>query len=185
MDVHYELTLADLAAYQGAVKRRVVVGARATRRITSWLQALLLLSLYVALAALAVVFLPQITGKAFAEPEFFAGLGLGMSAVLAISWLDYRRNRRHTVRTGGPTLSPHTLNLEPGGLRFSGNNFENTYLWSIFESVEDAGAIIVLWIEPALGLTVPRRAFANEDEARHFLDRAREEITAAHRERAA
>ena len=177
MELQYRLTRQDLANYQYAVRNRVV--AR-TRRESPWKEILLALAFGLVLLAVvtgALLTLPHFTNRRFAEPEMAVGFFIGVTFMLASLWLNYFRQRRKVVNEGGPTLSPHVLSVEPQGLRITGPNFEHSYLWPIFKDITQFKTQVVLWMEPASGLIIPRSAFGDEMSLKAFVEEVRGHIS--------
>lgn len=165
MEISYQLSPDDLASYQYAVRNRLARGISERGDFAYGMWAMLLAALTLAVIAAATWYIPHFTARPFAVPEMIAGFILGMAVLMATTWLSYFRQRHLAVTADGPTLSPHAASLEPDGLRVSGQNFEHTYLWSIFSEVSELKTIIVLWIEPGQGLVIPRSAFADPETA--------------------
>ena len=168
MQFDYQLTQQDLAAYQYAVKDRLVKLSRSSGNGFSSMAAGLTAALFASGLAVALV-LPKLSGHRLALEELFAGFFLGAIALLAANWLNYFHQRRFIVKQDGPALSRHSVTVEPGGLRISGQNVEHTSLWPLFSEVQALKTIIVLWIEPAQGIVIPKGAFANDVAAQEFL----------------
>jgi hypothetical protein len=180
MQLHYQLTPQDLAAYQYAVRDRVDARAKldgSTKRHA--VEALLLTVAILAVALACVSAWPAAAGREFELVESIIGFFTGVLFALAAIWLNFFQQRRSIVKPDGPTLSPHTLAIEADGLRISGTHLEHTFAWPIFEDLTELQSILVLWLEPAQGLIVPRSAFANDREAASFAEEIRGHIARA------
>ena len=180
MELRYQLTREDIAAYQFAVRSRVA--ATLTRTGGAWKHVLFGSAFGVALLGFAVaaaVAIPHLTHRRFGAVEMAAGFLLGVAFLLASIWLNYYRMRGVLLKPNGPGLSLHTLILEPQRLRIAGSHFDHVFHWPVFEELTELKTILVLWIEPGQGLVIPRSAFADEAGVTAFADEVRGHITNA------
>jgi hypothetical protein len=177
--VDYRLSAQDIAAYQFAVRDRLSQRVR-DLGILFHLGWALVLAIAAAVAFLAsAALLPGFTKRQFANEELFLGLGLGMIFFVAVNWLNYYIRRRVLVKPDGPTLSQHSMTIEQGGLHVITPFDDALHRWPLFESVSRYKGIIVLWIEPGMGIVVPRTAFADEAAAAAFVGAASRHIASA------
>jgi YcxB-like protein len=177
MELRYQLTRDDLAAYQYAVRTRV------TKQVTlqdgksrDVLYGLAFGLLLVALAAAVALVLPHLTHRRFAAEEMAAGFFLGVIFTFAAIWHNYWRQRGVVASPDGPALSGHVMTLEPQGFRITGPNFNHWLLWPIVHEVSELKTLIVLWMEPAQGIVIPRSAFASAAQAEAFAVTVREYV---------
>lgn len=180
MELRYQLTREDIAAYHIAVRRRVA--ATLTRTGGAWKHVLYGSAFGVALLGFAIaaaVAIPHLTLRRFGAVEMGAGYILGVAFMFASIWLNYYRQRGVLLKPNGPGLSPHTLILEPQRLRIAGPHFDHVFQWPVFEELTVLKTILVLWIEPGQGLIIPRSAFASEAEAKAFAATLRANIANA------
>lgn len=173
-ELSYTLDASHIAAYQRLASERASNSGHDKTRAFDSAGELLAAGVAVAvpLAALDLL-LPFATGRPFAYLEFLLGLLLGVGLVTGGLWLRYRKVRRQAVRPGGPTLSEHRLKLAGDGLRTSSPFFENTCRWHAIEEATVHKTVVVLWLEPGMGVVVPRSAFADATAEADFVDRVR------------
>ena len=173
-ELTYTLDASHIAAYQKFASERASNKGQSTA--SSFDSAGQLIAACVAVAIPLAAFdllLPFATGRSFATVEFFLGLIIGVILVTGGLWLRYRKMRRQFVRPGGPTLSEHCLKLGGDGLRTSSAFFENICRWRAIEEATVHETVVILWLEPGMGVVVPRSAFASAAAEADFLDRVR------------
>jgi hypothetical protein len=173
-ELSYTLNVSHIAAYQRLASERASNSGHGAARGFDNAGELLAAGVVVAvpLAAVALL-LPLATGRSFAYVEFLFGLLLGIGLVTGGLWFRYRKVHRQAVRPGGPTLSEHHLKLGGDGLRTSSPFFENICRWHAIEEATVHETVVVLWLEPGMGVVVPRSAFANTAAEADFVDRVR------------
>jgi YcxB-like protein len=117
--------------------------------------------------------------EAFALLEFACGFVGGVAVSFAMMWSRYKRLSGKVVKSDGPTMSEHHVNVAEDGIRSSSSHIDHVYRWSAFEGVTVHDGVIVLWTEPGAGALVPRSAFANPAAEAAFLEAVRGHIAAA------
>jgi hypothetical protein len=179
-ELTYTLEAEHLAAYQKLAALRAASGGRdATRVYESYGRSLVAgLAVAVPMAAL-YMFLPVVTDRPFAGVEFVFGLIIGVVILVVAMRLQSSRAQRRFVRLDGPTLSEHQLSLAGDGLRTSSRMFDFLCRWHAFEDVTVGDGIVVMWIEPGMGVVVPRNAFADQKAETAFVDLVRAHVLEA------
>jgi len=76
---------------------------------------------------------------------------------------------RH-VKSVGWVLGDRAIVLSDQGLVDAGNGTELKVDWPAIDGVTVSKNLVVLWMEPAAGVFVPRAAFATTDDERSFVD---------------
>jgi hypothetical protein len=177
MKVNYQLAPKHLAAYQYAVRDRMraITGAGTVRERLSYAALALLIGLLLIGGDVA---LEHFTGAPTSPWALVFGLVLGAAMIIATYWIHYFGQRGRIVQPDGPTLKPHTMDAGDTRLIVQAEGIDVSYAWHNFEAVTEHAEIMVIWIEPALGLVVPRDAFVSPDVERAFLSRVRERIAA-------
>jgi hypothetical protein len=177
-DVGYRLSAQDIADYHFAVRDRL------SRKVRDLGVAFHMAWASVLGAAAAVAFvasaelLPRLTQRHFANEEFLLGLGFGMVFFVAASWLNYFIRRRVLLKPDGPTYAPHSVKIEANGLHLITPFNDTLHRWELFDGVTRYKGVIVLWIEPGMGIVVPRRSFADDAAATAFVDDVSRHIAA-------
>lgn len=173
-ELTYTLEASHIAAYQRLASERASNSRGAEPRgfdaAGIWLAAAIAVAVVVVMAGLL---LPLLTGRSFSYLEFFLGLFIGFGVIAAALWVQYTTVRRQAVRPDGPTLSEHRLRLAGDGLRTSSQFFENTCRWHAIEDATVHETVVVLWLEPGMGVVVPRSAFADQGQESDFVARVR------------
>jgi hypothetical protein len=160
MQIDYQLTPKHVAAYQYAVRDRMraMTGTGGMRERLSYAALALLTCLLLIGGDVA---LEHLTGARTSPWALVFGLIVGAAITIGTYWIQYFGQRSRIVQPGGPTLKPHTMDAGDARLSVQAESIESSYAWCHFEAVTEHADILVLWIEPALGLFVPRDAFAN------------------------
>ncbi len=173
-ELTYTLDASHIAAYQKLASERASnSGLAEPRGIDAtgiWFAAAFAVAVLLVAASLV---LPLLTGRPFSYLEFFLGLLIGFGLVAGALWVQYTKVRRQAVRPDGPTLSEHRLRLGGDGLRTSSPYFENTCRWHAIEDATVYETVVVLWLEPGMGVVVPRSAFADQGQESEFVARVR------------
>jgi hypothetical protein len=168
-ELAYRLTAADLAAYQLAVRDRLLKQAPTRWWERDTVRALALLGLVI-LAAFAVNVLVAGLDERPMEPlEYLLGLFVGGALVLAVVWVTNLDQRRRIARPDGPILGSQTLRLTPDGVAAQSAHCDVLYRWAGVEAVTEARGLVILWIEPGAGMAVPGHAFASDATRTEFV----------------
>lgn len=175
----YMLEPRHLGAYQFAVRDRLNGMRPAGLAEAEWVRFLAFAGLGLGGFFLADSVMRGTSGRSLSMPDFLLGLGLGCVAIMCGLWIVYFDRRRRMVRPDGPTLGEHRLRTEPSALVLAGPQYESRYSWSIFEEVSQHKDILALWLEPGLGVVVPRAAFGAGNSESAFLDEIRARISEA------
>jgi hypothetical protein len=107
----------------------------------------------------------------FASAIYLAfGLVAGPRAVRAFIRSTLRDGPHHTG------LGHHVLELSPEGLADKGEHGEMTIRWSGVGRVREDADYVYLYTQPDAALVVPKRAFAQPNEALEFVSDARRRV---------
>jgi hypothetical protein len=63
------------------------------------------------------------------------------------------------LKNPGIILGKHQIQLNHEGMSFYGDHVQTTYSWNLVEGVSSHKSILVVWLEPAVGVIVPKTAF--------------------------
>jgi hypothetical protein len=88
-----------------------------------------------ALLASAYLAFPELTGRPFALLEFACGFVGGVAVSFAMMWSRYKRLSGKVVKSDGPTMSEHHVNVAEDGIRSSSSHIDHVYRWSAFEGL--------------------------------------------------
>lgn len=175
MSLSYRLTIKDIAAYQHAVKQRLEAtsGVSKLRRLVTFVAAGILAG-----CVLVVIDrnLAQISGRAPEPLAIVSGIMLGFAVTMAGQWYVYLSHRRNLFRPDGPALAPQTIDDRDDMLTIESAFLKSAYQWSAFTGVSQHGDIVIVWLEPASGIVIPRSAFAHPDLQQSFIDRVQRRI---------
>jgi len=94
----------------------------------------------------------------------------GILATLAMIGVLSRMSLRLHVKETGWILGDRTIVLSEQGVADAGNGTELRVDWPAIDGVSVSKNLVVLWMEPAAGVFVPRSAFATPDDERSFVD---------------
>ncbi len=170
IELSYRLEPRHLMDYQFAIRDRLL---RSPGRVTpkaEWLRALLF-GLACGVIYFGLVWLwPRIAGVDLSVAELVLGFLLGAAAAVGAMWWHYAEQRRLMVKPDGPSLGEHVLAISATGISVVGQHFENRYAWPIFEDASRYSGIVILWIEPGMGLIIPRTTFGGEAAEDAFLE---------------
>jgi predicted lipid-binding transport protein (Tim44 family) len=115
----------------------------------------------------------------FALMTGIAGFATGVAFMLLIGYRQMRALRAVMERPSGPNLEPQHAEIDETGLRFSSPSAQSTVQWRAFYDLSETKESIILWMEPAQGISLPLRAFQSDDKAKDFATFAREQIAKA------
>jgi hypothetical protein len=171
-EVTYQLSQAGLTAYQFAVRDRLQ-----KRKREGFLEQPIVLWLILMVSAFAVTFagiqaIERYLDRPMEIAEFFLGLFVGFSAMLATVWAHYLDQRRGVARPDGPILSQQTVRLRPDGLEIVSKACDVRYRWLAIEAIREARGLVIFWVEPGAGVTVPADAFASNAARAQFIAEA-------------
>ena len=169
MEVTFRLIPDDLTNYRYAVRDRLARIPGQGLWSQHWARAgvIFLSSLVLFLVLDSVV--PRITGARLSMVELVIGFVIGIAVLLGMFWLNHFDQAKKLVRPDGPTLSEHTVSAGASGLSVSATHMSAHYAWGAIEDVTQERGLVVLWLEPSLGLVIPQRAFANPQERETFV----------------
>ena len=165
MDLTFKLIPEDLSNYRYAVRDRLTALPGNGIWSKHWVRAGLTISAGAGLFLILDRVVPGLTGHELSMTELGLGIVMGFAFFLAILWLNHFEQAKKLVRADGPTMSEHTVSVNTTGLNVTAPHMTAHYAWAAFQDVTAVRNLVVLWIEPAFGLVIPKRAFAN-DEAR-------------------
>lgn len=93
-----------------------------------------------------------------------------LANVLLIAVLSSVIGVRRQVKSSGWILGEREITMTGTGILDTGNGTALQVDWSAIDGVTVARSIIVLWMDRAAGVFIPRNAFASMDEEQNFLD---------------
>jgi hypothetical protein len=171
-EVAYQLSQAGLTAYQFAVRDRLQ-----KRKREGFLEQPIVLWLILMVGAFAVTFvgvqaIERYLDRPIEMAEFFLGLFVGFATMLATVWAHYLDQRRGVARPEGPILSPQTLRLSADGVEIASKACDVRYRWAAIEAITEARGLVIFWVEPGAGVTVPADAFASDATRAQFIAKA-------------
>lgn len=171
-EVSFQLTQAGLTAYQFAVRDRLQNRKRdglLQQPLVLWLG----LSFFGFLVTLGgVKAIERFLDRPMELPEFLLGLVLGFLAMLATAWIHYLDQRQGVARLDGPILSPQMMRLSPEGIAVQSKACDVLYRWPAVEAITHVRGLIIFWVEPGAGLTLPADAFASDAARDQFIAEA-------------
>jgi len=98
----------------------------------------------------------------------FLSAAIGSAALLAV--LHFRARRRAVPRSDGSILGEHVLDFSQEGVTETCSHHKNESRWSGIIEIRIARNHVFLMTDSCAGYIVPKRAFANPEEERSFLD---------------
>jgi YcxB-like protein len=165
MEITFRLTREDYQRFCGLVSARV--GGSACRWCRSP-PALFGMS-FAAMAALGLLH------RAFGGSGVAAALGYvaGLLSMALLFWVIQRRYSRHSLGDDSPVLAESRLRLDPDGIEATAANGTTRYAWHGIRELTESGDLVVVWLDRALGIVVPKRAFASDRACRSFVEMVR------------
>jgi hypothetical protein len=100
-----------------------------------------------------------------------------LAALLFVSVMSQVGTRRY-VKASGWILGDREITLTDDGLVDAGNGAVVQASWPAIEGMSVAKGVIVLWMDTAAGIFIPRDAFASPEEEKKFLAFALEHVKA-------
>lgn len=91
-----------------------------------------------------------------------------LGTLLLVSVLSKVGARRH-VRETGWILGDREITLREDGLTDAGKGAVLNVTWPAIEDVSVAKGVVVLWMDSAAGIFIPRHAFASAEQERNFV----------------
>lgn len=91
-----------------------------------------------------------------------------LGTLLLVSMLTRIGVRRH-VRETGWILGDREITLREDGLTDAGKGAVLNVTWPAIEDVSVAKSVVVLWMDTAAGVFIPRNAFASAEDERNFV----------------
>jgi hypothetical protein len=169
MDVTFRLIQDDLSNYRYAVRDHLAKVADDRFWATPWVR---WTALFVAAFVCLQVFdwlIVQFTGQPASYVELATGFLAGAFLVLGLLWMNHWDQTRKLVRPDGPTLSEHTISVNTSGLSVTAPHMTAHYTWSVIKELTNERGLVVLWLEPSVGLVIPERAFPNTEARQKFI----------------
>lgn len=154
----YQLTQADIAAYQHIVKERMNFFTRRTA-LSKGIAAVLVMLVLPLFLAIADILIPQFGFGPNNMSSFALGVFAGALMVLVLLWGQCLLLRRHSTAPGGRVLSKRELQVSDTGLVSSSLGMVTTLDWSAVKDITESKGYVVLWFEPGSGLLLPPSAF--------------------------
>ncbi len=170
MDVTFRLSQDDLSNYRYAVRDHLAKIPDTRFWGKPWVRGL---AVFIAAFVCLQVFdwlIVQFKGRPASFVELAIGFMAGAALVLVLFWVHYWDQTRKLVRPDGPTLSEHTVTVNTSGLSVAAPHMTAHYTWSAVQEVTKQRGLIVLWLEPSVGLVIPERAFASLEACQAFVD---------------
>jgi hypothetical protein len=164
MEITFRLTREDYRRFSGLVSTRV--GACRWRSSPPILFA-------VSFAALVAFGLLH---RAFGETGVVAaalGYVAGLLSMMLFFWVLHRQYLRHSLGDDSPVLAESHLRLDRDGIEATAAHGTTRYAWHGIREITETGDLVVVWIDRALGIVVPKRAFASDKACRSFVDTVR------------
>jgi hypothetical protein len=93
----------------------------------------------------------------------------GLLSMLLLFWVLQRRYLRHSLADDGPMLAQSHLRLDGEGIEATRAHATTRYAWPAFEELTETADLVVVWIDRAPGIVVPKRAFASDEACRGFI----------------
>jgi hypothetical protein len=174
MDVTYRLTPDDLSNYRYIVRDRLQKMAGPSSFGSTIQRAFAAFA-----AAVLVTFGVLFFAGDHALVPYIVGILFGAGLVLAMFWLTYYDQEKKLVDRDGPTLADHTIAVNASGLNVSAPHLTAHYVWKAFRDVTRERGLIVLWLEPSLGVVIPERAFSSVGTLEEFLSAVEARRTAS------
>lgn len=159
--VHVQMTLEDSAAFQ-----RNNFNAAALLRPNRWLAILAWIFF-----GLSVFIVPSwIADRANLEsPVAFAvSVVIGFLPLVLILNHTARRNWNRIYDPKGLFLCPHDISVSSHGVSFKSEVADLKYDWQAFLRIEETPTHFFLYTDKLMGYIVPKRGFANTEEAERF-----------------
>jgi YcxB-like protein len=119
-----------------------------------------------ALPLLAAIVISAIWPRALDDTSVLFGI---LATLTMIGVLSRASLRRH-VKDKGWILGDRTIVLSEQGVADAGNGTELRIDWPAIDGISVSKNLVVLWMEPAAGVFIPRTAFATPDDERSFVD---------------
>jgi hypothetical protein len=88
-----------------------------------------------------------------------SGFAATFFSTLLVYSVYYDQLLKRFLKNPGTILGPHQMQLHEEGFLFSGNQVQSTFGWNLVEGVSSHKSILVLWLEPSVGIIVPKSAF--------------------------
>ncbi|MEQ1576618.1 MAG: hypothetical protein ABL894_03100 [Hyphomicrobium sp.] len=169
MNVTYRLSPRDLTSYRYAVRDRL--NSLPAKGILNqhWARAVLILGGSAGLFILLDGVLPRLTGRPLTLPELAIGFFVGLAACLAVLWLNYFDQSKRLVDPEGPALSEHTISLSASGLNVDAAHMNSHFDWPAIRDVSVERGLVILWLEPSMGVAIPVQAFAGVEARDDFV----------------
>lgn len=159
-----------------------LVAARVTGSACSWCTGPPVLSAASVAAMVALGLFHRAFGEAVGDSGLVAAILaylLGALSALLFVWSLQRRYLRHYLGDDSPVLAESRLRIAGDGLEATGAHATAKYLWPGIKGFTETADLVVVWIDRALGIVVPKRAFASDEACRSFVDAVRAHLPTA------
>ncbi len=165
MRVDYQFTAREFLACLRHLRRRFLrtSGALTAVRV-QWLLAA------ACLLGLAYLSLNDGSGRL---PLSVALAALAFALVLGGRVSLQRRYANRMIAADGIFTQPRSLQIDEDGITIDDRLSTSRYLWDAVRDVEEAKSHVYIHIDNIPALIVPKRAFASEEDCRHFVDQAK------------
>jgi len=152
----------------------------ASKRATGWLYGLL-----AATACLLVLASPIVAAKLgppdFNQASFIQGVSVTLLIWLTCRFVFSSFLQSHYLNDDWTILGDRHLDLSDAKVEMTGKHSQASYDWAVVQDITQTKNVLVIWVEPAAGIIVPRRAFKNFDEVEAFIEYVRQRINRAKR----
>jgi hypothetical protein len=146
-----------------------LVGARVTERACGWCTSppVIFAASFATLVVLGIVH--RFFGIGVAGPAYLSGV---VSALFLV-WVLQRRYLRCYFDDDSPQLAEGRLMLTSDGIEAARAAAATKYAWHGIKGLTETADLVVIWVDRALGIVVPARAFASDEARRTFVDTVR------------
>lgn len=124
------------------------------------------------------LFLPVLCALVFWTYHLPLGNYILLLLILSAGWLlfTFRVQKRTTmamVEARPGAIGLHTMRLDSNGLREQSTVMEAFVLWGNVTEITESPQALAFFLGPQFGFMVPKRAFADPEQAQAFLQTAR------------
>jgi YcxB-like protein len=101
------------------------------------------------------------------------GYVAGLLSMMILFWALHRQSLQHSLGDDSPMLAESHLRLDRDGIEATAAHGTTRYAWHGIKEITETGDLVVVWIDRALGIVVPKRAFAGDQACRSFVETVR------------